>query len=73
MNSNNKNDNNKNSNFLALSLGTELVGPIIVCGLIGYWIDKSNHTNSKWTLILLLVGIVIGIYNFIKIIKRLNQ
>lgn len=70
----NKNTKRKNdSNMLALSLGTELVSPIILGGLAGWWIDKSNNSGSKWTLILLITGIIIGIYNFIKIVRRLNK
>jgi F0F1-type ATP synthase assembly protein I len=68
-----KDDEQKKANFLAINLGTELVGPIILGGLAGYWIDKSNHTSNKWTLILLVLGIVIGIYNFIKIVRRLSK
>jgi predicted F0F1-ATPase subunit len=66
-------DKKKSSSFEAITLGTELVAPIILGGLIGNWIDKSKHTGTKWTLILLVVGILIGIYNFIKIVRRLNK
>jgi len=68
-----KDDKKKSATFEALSLGTELVAPIILGGLIGNWIDKSKHTGTKWTLILLVFGILIGIYNFIKIVRRLNK
>lgn len=67
------NKDNNNSGAQAFSLGTELVSPIILGGLIGYWIDKSKHTGTKWTLILLVVGIVVGAYNFYKIVKKLNK
>ena len=69
----NNDKKDKRAYMEALSLGTELVGPIIMGGLGGYWLDKSNNTGTKWTLILIGVGIVIGVYNFIKIIKRLNN
>lgn len=68
-----KSEKKNDSNMLALSLGTELVSPIILGGLAGWWIDKSNNSGSKWTLILLITGIIIGIYNFIKIVRRLNK
>mgnify|MGYP003832327639 CR=1 FL=1 len=55
-----------------LNLGTELVTPIILGGLIGSWLDKRNET-SYWIIILLLLGIVVGFYNFFKTIKKYNK
>ncbi|HAW09198.1 MAG: AtpZ/AtpI family protein [Chloroherpetonaceae bacterium] len=55
-----------------LNLGTELVTPIILGGLIGSWIDKKNGT-SFWIIILLLFGIFIGFYNFFRTIKKYNK
>ncbi|OGU60438.1 MAG: hypothetical protein A2X64_05985 [Ignavibacteria bacterium GWF2_33_9] len=68
-----KNNKEKRAYMEALSLGTELVGPIIMGGLGGYWLDKSKNTGTTWTLILLALGIIIGIYNFIKIVRKLNK
>lgn len=65
--------NDANASRLALNLGIELITPIILGALIGNWLDKNNSTSPKWTIILLLIGIIVGIYNFYKIIKQINK
>ncbi|MGB9701618.1 MAG: AtpZ/AtpI family protein [Candidatus Kapaibacteriota bacterium] len=65
--------NESNASRLAINLGIELITPIILGALVGNWLDNKNSTTPKWTVILLFVGIVVGIYNFYKIIKQLNK
>ena len=70
-------DNKQNNAFWKsagpyLNLGTELVAPIILGGLIGSWLDKRNGT-SFWIIILLILGIIVGFYNFLMTIKRNNK
>ena len=72
-----KNDNKQNNSIWKsagpfLNLGTELVAPIILGGLIGSWLDKRNGT-SFWIIILLILGIIVGFYNFFKTIKKYNK
>jgi predicted F0F1-ATPase subunit len=81
---NKKNDNdkdnskNKEESLLkasgpVLNLGVELVAPIILGVLFGHWLDVDNNTGARWTVILLIVGIIVGVYNFWKIIRKLNN
>ncbi|HRS01982.1 MAG TPA: AtpZ/AtpI family protein [Bacteroidota bacterium] len=73
---NNKDNKENNSVWKSagpfLNLGTELVTPIILGGLIGSWLDKKNGTKF-WLIILLIVGIIVGFYNFFRTIKRYNK
>lgn len=56
-----------------LSLGTEIAvtigGPI----LIGYWLDTVYDSTPRFTLIGVLIGLVMLVVTFIRLIKKYNQ
>lgn len=56
-----------------LTLGTELTIPIIVFALLGYWVDTEYNSQPTWMVVGLFVGLVVGVYNFWKIIRNLNR
>ncbi len=56
-----------------LNIGTELTIPIVVFALIGYWVDTEYKSQPTWMIIGLFVGLLVGVYNFWKIIRKLNQ
>ncbi len=58
---------------LAFSIGFALAGPIILGALVGYWLDTRFNTSPTWTIGLLLVGVVAGFVQLIRIANRLNQ
>ncbi|MCX6154647.1 MAG: AtpZ/AtpI family protein [Candidatus Kapabacteria bacterium] len=49
-----------------LNLGFQLVTPILLGALLGWWIDKGKPGTPLWTLILSVLGIIIGFYSFFK-------
>lgn len=60
-------------NLSLLSLGTELTIPIVVFMLLGYWVDTEYNSQPAWMIVGLFVGLLVGVYNFWKIIRKLNQ
>jgi len=47
-------------------MGTEFAGAICGLTLAGYWIDRHYGTGSRGTLICAAIGLVGGMYNFIR-------
>ncbi len=57
-----------------LSLGTEIFAPILAGALIGhFWLDPKFHTTPMWTLILTLVGFVVGMNTMFKFVRKINK
>jgi F0F1-type ATP synthase assembly protein I len=56
-----------NNHLRYMSAGIQLVTPVLLGALVGYWIDSSSH-NAKpiWTIILSSIMIVVGLYLFIR-------
>ncbi len=52
-------------------LGFAISIPIVLCTLIGKYLDGVWNTYPKMTLSLLVVGCVISIINFIEVIKTI--
>jgi predicted membrane protein len=52
-------------------LGFAISLPIVLCALLGKYLDDSWKMYPKMTLSLLVVGIVISMINFIEIIKTI--
>ena len=52
-------------------LGFSISIPIVLCTLLGKYLDGAWKTYPKMTLSLLVVGCVISIINFIEIIKTI--
>jgi F0F1-type ATP synthase assembly protein I len=53
-------------------MGVELAGAIIGLTLLGYWIDRHYATEPAGVIIGAAVGIVGGLYNFIRQALRLT-
>lgn len=53
--------------------GSQLAITMVAFVLLGKYIDDKNSSSPLWTLILALLGIVIGMYGFIKTIISLNK
>lgn len=57
----------------AWSIALDPVYGLIGMGAIGYLIDHFAHTGYRWTIILALVGLVVGFYRFIREAMDLNR
>lgn len=57
----------------ATSLGLSISLPMAIGGVVGLWLDKRFHTTPNLTILLLIVGIIVGIYNFYRYIKMLSK
>lgn len=68
---NNKKEFQKSMSLL--TLGTELTIPIVVFALLGYWVDTEYNSQPIWMVIGLFVGLLVGAYNFWKIIRKLTK
>jgi len=52
------------------TLGLVMVLPIVGGAYLGYWLDSlANGYSSRWTLSLLMLGVVVGIFNVYFLIK----
>ncbi len=58
---------------LAFSIGFSLAGPVVLGGLVGYWLDGRFNTSPTWTMILVLVGAVAGLVQLIRTVNRLQS
>ena len=58
------NKNNKNLQK-ALSASSTLIGSLLLCGLIGYFL-KIKFDNFLWVVIFLILGAIIGLYELYK-------
>ena len=64
----------KNSSIgSAFKISTELVAAVFVAIFIGWYIDKWLGTKPIFLIILLLVGIVAGIFNVVRSAKMINK
>jgi len=64
---------NNNSIGFAFKISTELVAAVFVAIFIGWYIDKLLGTKPIFLIILLLVGIVAGIFNVVRSAKMINK
>ena len=69
----NKKDNSMRSGSAYIGLGVELVVPILLGVFIGHKIDGDTKDIPFWTLVLSLLGIVVGFYAFFKEIKKIEK
>jgi F0F1-type ATP synthase assembly protein I len=57
-----------------LTIGTEIFLPILLGALAGYYlIDMKYGTKPLWTVILTLVGFVVGMYGLIKTVIKVKK
>ncbi len=52
---------------LAFELPFMLVGPVVLGGAIGYFLDRWLHTKPLLLIVLGLLGVVVGVLDAIKI------
>jgi F0F1-type ATP synthase assembly protein I len=57
----------------AWSIALDPVYGLIGFGAIGYGIDYLAKTGYRWTIILALIGLVVGFYRFIREAMDLNK
>ncbi len=56
-----------------LNLGIQLALPIVLFFFVGKWIDDSYGTKPWWMVGFTFFGFVVGFYNFIKVVIKLNK
>lgn len=57
----------------ALSMGWELVVPIAAGALAGHLLDQRYHTGAAVTASLLILGVLVGWYNVVRLIRLVAQ
>ncbi|MBU0495009.1 MAG: AtpZ/AtpI family protein [Chloroflexi bacterium] len=57
----------------ATTLGWDLVLPIFIGTLVGYFLDQWLGTGHIFTMGLLVLGIGVGYYNVVRFIRQLNE
>ena len=57
----------------AWRLSVEMVAALLVCGWFGWLLDKWLDTKPWLMLVFLIVGAIVGLYNVIKVARRMNS
>ncbi|WP_340150812.1 AtpZ/AtpI family protein [uncultured Sneathiella sp.] len=57
----------------AWRLSVEMVAALLVCGWFGWLLDKWLDTKPWVMLVFLIVGAAVGLYNVIKVARRMNS
>ncbi|MCF8467547.1 MAG: AtpZ/AtpI family protein [Sneathiella sp.] len=57
----------------AWRLSVEMVAALLVCGGFGWLLDKWLDTKPWLMLVFLIVGAGVGLYNVIKVARRMNS
>jgi len=60
------NDEDSNSWTNYLGLGTQLAVTVVVMVLLGVWLDGKFSTKPILTVVFSFIGVIGGLYNFIK-------
>jgi len=58
------------NSFIMLGVGIQLFATVIVFIYIGMYFDKKLETTNFLTLIGGILGILVGLFNFFKLVKR---
>lgn len=58
---------------LVSQVGINLVTPIVLCALLGSWIDKKAGTKWIFSVIFILLGIASGFLNAYRLIMSVNK
>lgn len=61
-----KTEQQQSAYAMAFGLGAELLGALAVCGLPGIWLDKKLGTGPWLTLVGVLLGIALGLFQLIR-------
>ena len=54
-------------------MGTELAGSICGLTLAGYWFDRHYQTGNKGTIVGVIIGVVGGMYNFLRRALKMSR
>lgn len=72
-----KNDSSQKSVLKELgpymNLGIQLIIPIILGVFGGKWLDEEYDTKPLWIVTLSVLGIIVGLYSFIKTVIKEND
>ena len=52
---------------LAFELPFMLVGPVVLGGAIGYFLDRWLHTKPLFLIVLGILGVIVGVMDAVKI------
>jgi hypothetical protein len=58
---------------VAATAASSFVGPILVLGVGGWWLDQRLHTNGTCAFIGTVVGFIAGIFSLLRVIQQLNR
>lgn len=56
----------------AWRLSVEMIAAFLVCGGIGWMLDKWLDTRPVFLLVFVVIGMVVGVYNVYKVAKAMN-
>jgi len=56
-----------------LGLGVQLAATIVIMVFVGIWLDGKFNTSPYLTLLFSFLGILTGMYHFIKSVTRLDK
>ena len=59
----------KGRDLRASAIGWEISIPIFSGPLLGFLIDRNYGTGARWTIILLLVGLLTAVYSMVKYVR----
>ena len=57
----------------ALQIGSDLIGGVVVGGLIGYGLDVWRGTKPLWFLTFFLLGMMAGLLNVLRTARKLQK
>ncbi|WP_169567825.1 AtpZ/AtpI family protein [Sneathiella limimaris] len=57
----------------AWRLSVEMIAALIVCGVFGWMLDNWLETRPIFLLVFVVIGMIVGVYNVIKVATRMNQ
>ena len=66
-------DTNSSASGKALQIGSDLIGGVVVGGLIGYLVDRLLQTKPVWFLIFLLLGMGAGLLNVLRSARLMQK
>jgi F0F1-type ATP synthase assembly protein I len=56
-----------------MHLGTQLTLSIVICGAAGWYADLHLATSPWLLLVGLVLGMVVGVLQFVRIVRRLDR
>ncbi len=68
-----KKDDSDNSWANYLALGSQLSFTVVAMVFLGYWLDKKFETTPTLTVVFSFIGVIGGMYNFIKSVLKSDK